>query len=53
MTLIFSERHVSEAEAMAQKSEALDEVEDNKVYEGVVDNLANFGAFVNLNSLEM
>ena len=29
------------------------DLEVDKVYEGVVDNLANFGAFVNLNSLEM
>jgi ribosomal protein S1 len=44
--LIFSERHVSEAQAMAQKSEALDEVEDDKVYEGVVSGIMPFGAFV-------
>lgn len=44
--LIFSERHVSEAEAMAQKSQALGKVEDNATYEGVVSGIMPFGAFV-------
>lgn len=44
--LIFSERHVSEAEAMAQKSQALGKVEDNATYDGVVSGIMPFGAFV-------
>lgn len=44
--LIFSERHVSEAEAIAKKSQALQYVEDGGVYEGVVSGIMPFGVFV-------
>jgi small subunit ribosomal protein S1 len=44
--LIFSERHVSEAEAIAKKSEALSFVEENSIYEGVVSGIMPFGVFV-------
>ncbi|MFC1653913.1 30S ribosomal protein S1 [Patescibacteria group bacterium] len=47
--LIFSERHVSEAEAMAQKTEALDKVVEKETYEGVVSGIMPFGAFVTVN----
>lgn len=44
--LIFSERHVSEADEIAQKSQALDAVKVNEVYEGVVSGVMPFGLFV-------
>lgn len=44
--LIFSEREVSEAEAIKMKSQALDVVEVDAVYEGVVSGIMPFGAFV-------
>ncbi len=44
--LIFSERHVSEAEEIAQKSQALEAVKVNEVYEGVVSGVMPFGLFV-------
>lgn len=44
--LIFSERHVSEAEEIAQKSAALEEVGVNEIYEGVVSGVMHFGLFV-------
>lgn len=44
--LIFSERHVSEAEEIAQKSQALESVKVNEVYEGVVSGVMPFGLFV-------
>ncbi|MCA9369597.1 S1 RNA-binding domain-containing protein [Candidatus Woesebacteria bacterium] len=44
--LIFSERHVSEAEEIAQKEEALEAVEENKIYPGVVSGVMHFGLFV-------
>jgi ribosomal protein S1 len=44
--LIFSERHVSEAEAIAKKTEALKYVDPGAVYEGVVSGIMPFGAFV-------
>jgi len=44
--LIFSEREVSEAEAIKMKSEALDIVKVDEIYEGVVSGIMPFGAFV-------
>lgn len=44
--LIFSERHVSEAEELANKAEALDSVESGAIYEGVVSGVMHFGLFV-------
>ena len=44
--LIFSERHVSEAEELANKAEALDNVETGAIYEGVVSGVMHFGLFV-------
>lgn len=44
--LIFSERHVSEAEALAKKSEALSFVHAGDTYEGVVSGIMPFGVFV-------
>jgi len=44
--LIFSERHVSEAEAIAKKSVALQFVKTGDSYEGVVSGIMPFGVFV-------
>ncbi len=44
--LIFSERHVSEAEELALRDSALDAVEEGKNYEGVVSGVMHFGLFV-------
>ncbi len=44
--LIFSERHVSEAEELANKAEALESVENGAIYEGVVSGVMHFGLFV-------
>jgi ribosomal protein S1 len=44
--LIFSERHVSEAEAIARKSVALKHVKAGDEYEGVVSGIMPFGVFV-------
>ena len=44
--LIFSERHVSEAQEIAQKAEALEQVEVNKNYSGVVSGVMHFGLFI-------
>lgn len=44
--LIFSERHVSEADAIAKRSQALEYVEGDGVYEGVVSGIMPFGVFV-------
>ncbi len=44
--LIFSERHVSEADEIAQKSQAIDAVKVNEIYEGVVSGVMPFGLFV-------
>jgi len=44
--LIFSERHVSEADEIAQKSQALDSVKVQEIYEGVVSGVMPFGLFV-------
>lgn len=44
--LIFSERHVSEARELAQKELALEKVEVNGIYEGVVSGVMHFGLFV-------
>lgn len=44
--LIFSERHVSEADEIAKKNAALESVEEGKVYEGTVSGVMHFGLFV-------
>lgn len=44
--LIFSERHVSEAQEIAQKSQALDAVKAGEIYSGVVSGVMHFGLFV-------
>ena len=44
--LIFSERHVSEAEQLAQKDKALQVVKEGGIYEGVVSGIMPFGLFV-------
>jgi len=44
--LIFSERHVSEAQEIAQREKALTQVEAQAVYEGVVSGVMPFGLFV-------
>jgi small subunit ribosomal protein S1 len=44
--LIFSERHVSEANELALRDSALDAVEENAIYEGVVSGVMPFGLFV-------
>lgn len=44
--LIFSERHVSEAEQLAQREQALESVEINGIYEGSVSGVMPFGLFV-------
>lgn len=44
--LIFSERHVSEADELAQREQALEQVESGKVYDGVVSGVMPFGLFV-------
>jgi small subunit ribosomal protein S1 len=44
--LIFSERHVSEADEIAQKSQALGTVKAGEIYEGVVSGVMPFGLFV-------
>ena len=46
--LIFSERHVSEADLIAQKSAALSKIEVGSVYEGTVSGVMPFGVFVAL-----
>ncbi len=44
--LIFSERHVSEAQEIAQKSQALEAVKAGEIYSGVVSGVMHFGLFV-------
>ena len=44
--LIFSERHVSEAAEIAQRDQALNAVEINAIYKGVVSGVMPFGLFV-------
>ncbi len=44
--LIFSERHVSEADEIAQKDKALSKVKVAEIYEGVVSGVMPFGLFV-------
>ncbi len=44
--LIFSERHVSEAEAIAKKQVALQHVHENDTLDGVVSGIMPFGVFV-------
>ncbi len=44
--LIFSEREVSEAEAIENRNKALDEVSVDEIYEGVVSGIMPFGVFV-------
>ncbi len=46
--LIFSERHVSEADLIAQKSAALSNIAVGSVYEGKVSGVMPFGVFVAL-----
>jgi len=46
--LIFSERHVSEADLIAQKSAALSSITVGSVYEGKVSGVMPFGVFVAL-----
>ena len=44
--LIFSERHVSEADELALRDSALSAVESGSIYEGVVSGVMHFGLFV-------
>jgi len=44
--LIFSERHVSEADELALRDSALSAVESGAIYEGVVSGVMHFGLFV-------
>lgn len=44
--LIFSERHVSEADAIAMKSQALGHVTEGETYDGTVSGIMPFGVFV-------
>lgn len=44
--LIFSERHVSEANEIAQKADALEAVTVGEIYEGVVSGVMHFGLFI-------
>lgn len=44
--LIFSERHVSEAEAIAKRSQALEYVKEKETYQGTVSGIMPFGVFV-------
>ncbi len=44
--LIFSERHVSEADELALRDSALTAVKDGAIYEGVVSGVMHFGLFV-------
>lgn len=44
--LIFSEKHVSEAELLERREQALDKVKVDDTYNGVVTGLMSFGAFV-------
>ncbi len=44
--LIFSERHVSEAKQIAQKAKALEVVEEDGIYEGVISGVKSFGLFM-------
>lgn len=44
--LIFSEKHVSEAGEMEQRSKALTAVKVGEVYEGVISGIMHFGLFV-------
>jgi len=46
--LIFSEKHVSEAELLHKRDEALKAVKVGEVYEGVVSGIMSFGAFVSV-----
>ena len=46
--LIFSERHVSEADVIAQKSVTLSKIQVGSVYEGKVSGVMPFGVFVAL-----
>ncbi len=44
--LIFSERHVSEADEIAHKEQALESVDIGGIYEGVVSGVMHFGLFI-------
>ena len=46
--LIFSEKHVSEADILEKRKKALENVKVDEIYEGVVTGLMSFGAFVNV-----
>lgn len=46
--LIFSEKHVSEADLLKKREEALGSVKVGEVYEGTVSGLMSFGAFVSV-----
>lgn len=46
--LIFSERHVSEADLIEQREKALAKLEKGQVYEGSVSGVTSFGLFVNV-----
>lgn len=47
--LIFSERHVSEADQIAKRYQALDLIKEGQVLEGVVSGIMPFGVFVTVN----
>lgn len=44
--LIFSERYVSEADLIAEKTDALEAIKEGETYEGVVSGVMPFGIFV-------
>lgn len=46
--LIFSERYVSEADLIAEKTDALEAIKENEVYAGVVSGVMPFGIFVSV-----
>jgi len=46
--LIFSEKHVSEADLLERRKKALENVKVGEIYDGVVTGLMSFGAFVNV-----
>lgn len=51
--LIFSEKQVSEAQALAEKKKALKKVKINDVYEGKVSGVMPFGIFVHVESKDL
>ncbi len=46
--LIFSEKHVSEADLLERRKKALESVKVGEIYEGTVTGVMSFGAFVNV-----